>query len=100
MRVDKFTNKTPKKPFSPLSSAEKASRASSRASLWALLVQENGVAPALLGKLAGVKVECSTEVAWFRSERYIDLQPRARGRWMWVCLGRTRDLLETAEKKR
>ncbi|HNF99117.1 MAG TPA: Clp protease N-terminal domain-containing protein, partial [Pseudomonadota bacterium] len=102
MRVDKFTNKTRE----ALQSAQQLAAEKGQAELlpehllWALLVQENGVAPALLGKLAareGGMLDGSRLVSDL--ERYIDQQPRAQGALDVGLSRRTRDLLETAEKE-
>lgn len=102
MRVDKFTNKTREalQSAQQLAAEKGQSELTPEHLLWALLSQEGGVAPALLGKLTareGAVFDAEQLVA--ELERHIDLQPRASGALEVGLSRRTRDLLETAEKE-
>lgn len=102
MRVDKFTNKTREalQSAQQLAAEKGQSELTPEHLLWALLTQEGGVAPALLGKLTareGAMFDAERLVA--ELDRHIDLQPRASGALEVGLSRRTRDLLETAEKE-
>ena len=102
MRVDKFTNKTREalQSAQQLAAEKGQSELTPEHLLWALLTQEGGVAPALLGKLAardGGVFDAERLVA--ELERHIDVQPRASGALEVGLSRRGRELIETAEKE-